>query len=158
MASPLCVTVPLPFSLLKTLVCGFRACLGFPGGSDGKESACNARDLGSIPGSGRSPGEGNGNPLHYSCPENSMDRGAWWATVHGVAKSQTHLSHNTHTHTHTHTHTQRSLSVISPEDHYVKPAVVGFARGPQWAGSMNPSPRGSLQPLPAEQQGKVSPV
>ena len=50
---------------------------GFPGGSDGKASACNAGDLGSIPESGRSPGEGNGNPLQYSCLENSMDRGAW---------------------------------------------------------------------------------
>ena len=50
--------------------------LGFPGGSDGKESACNAGDLGSIPGSGRSPGEGNGNPLQHSCLENPMDRGA----------------------------------------------------------------------------------
>ena len=63
-----------------------------PGSSDGKESACNAGDLGSIPGSGRSPGEGNGNPLQYSCPENPMDRGAWRATVHRVAKSQTRLS------------------------------------------------------------------
>ena len=58
--------------------------LGFPGGSDGKESACNAGDLGSIPGLGRSPGEGNGNPLQYSDLENSMDRGAWQAVVHGV--------------------------------------------------------------------------
>ena len=62
---------------------------GFPGGSDGKASACNAGDPGSIPGSRRSPGEGNGNPLQYSCLENSMDRGAWWSTVCGVAKSQT---------------------------------------------------------------------
>ena len=62
------------------------------GGSDGKESACNTGDPGLIPGLGRSPGEGNGNPLQYSCLENSMDRGAWWATVHGVAKSQTQLS------------------------------------------------------------------
>ena len=61
--------------------------MGFPGGSDGKESACNAGDLGLIPGSGRTPGKGNGYPLQYSCPENSMDRGAWWATVHGVAES-----------------------------------------------------------------------
>ena len=61
----------------------------FPGGSDGKASACNARDWGLISGSGRSPAEGNGNPLQYSCPENPMDRGAWWATFHGVAKSQT---------------------------------------------------------------------
>ena len=58
--------------------------LGFPGGSDGKESTCNVGDLGSIPDLGRSPGQGNGNPLQYSCLENSMDRGAWLATVHGV--------------------------------------------------------------------------
>jgi len=64
----------------------------FPHSSVGKESACNAGDLGSILGSGRSPGGGNGNPLQYSCLENSMDRGAWWATVHGVAKSQMQLS------------------------------------------------------------------
>ena len=61
------------------------------GGSDGKESACNAGDLGSIPELGRSPGEGNGNPLQYSCLENSMDRRAWWATVHGIAKNRTQL-------------------------------------------------------------------
>ena len=60
--------------------------MGFPGGSNGKESACNAGDPGSVPGSGRSPGEGNGYPLQYSCPENSMTMGAWWATVHGVRK------------------------------------------------------------------------
>jgi len=59
------------------------------GDLDGKESACNAGDLGSIPGSGRSPREGNGNPLQYSCLEKPMDRGAWQAIVHGVAKSQT---------------------------------------------------------------------
>ena len=62
---------------------------GFLCGSEVKASACNARDLGSISGLGRSPGEGNGNPLQYSCLENPMDRGAWWATVHGVAKTQT---------------------------------------------------------------------
>ena len=61
--------------------------LGVCGGSDDKESTCNAGDLGSIPGLGRSPGGGNGYPLQYSCLENPMDRGAWWATVHGVAKS-----------------------------------------------------------------------
>ena len=60
--------------------------VAFPCGSDSKESACNAGDLGLIPGSGRSPGEGNSYLLQYSCLENSMDRGAWWATVHGVAK------------------------------------------------------------------------
>ena len=58
---------------------------GFPGGSVAKESACNAGDLGLIPGSGRSPGEGNSNPLQYSCLESPMGRGAWRATVHGVA-------------------------------------------------------------------------
>ena len=60
--------------------------MGFPLTSDGKASACNAGDPGSIPGLERSSGEGNGNPLQYSCLENSMDRGAWWATVHGVAE------------------------------------------------------------------------
>ena len=59
------------------------------GGSEVKASACNTGDLGSIPGLGRSPGEGSGNPLQYSCLENPMDRGAWWATVHGVAKLDT---------------------------------------------------------------------
>ena len=62
---------------------------GFPGGLDGKESACNAEDPGLIPRLGRSPGEGNGYPLQYSCLENSMDGEAWWATIHGVSKSQT---------------------------------------------------------------------
>ena len=65
---------------------------GFPGGSDGKESACNAGDLGWIPGLGKSPGEGNDYPLQYSCQENFMDRGAWWAIVHGVMKRWTELS------------------------------------------------------------------
>ena len=64
----------------------------FPGGSEVKVSACNVGDPGSIPGSGRSPGEGNLNPLQYSCLENPMAGGAWWATVHGVAKNQTWLS------------------------------------------------------------------
>ena len=64
----------------------------FPGDSNGKGSACNARNLGLIPGSGRSPGEGNGSPLQYSCLENPMDRGAWQAAVHGVSKSLTQLN------------------------------------------------------------------
>ena len=64
----------------------------FPGGSDSKESACSVGDPGLIPGSGRPPGEGNGNPFQYSCRENPMDGGAWQATVPGVAKSQTLLS------------------------------------------------------------------
>ena len=58
--------------------------INFPGGSDGKASACNAGDLGSIPGSERSPGEGNGNPLQHSCLENPRDGGAWWATSMGL--------------------------------------------------------------------------
>ena len=64
----------------------------FFGGLDSKQSACNAGDLGLISGSGRPPGEGNGNPPKYSCLENPVARGAWFATVHGVAKSQTRLS------------------------------------------------------------------
>ena len=70
--------------------------MGFPGGSDGKASACNAGELGSIPWSERSPGEGNCNPLQYSCLESSTDGGAWWATFHGVAKSQTGQSDFAH--------------------------------------------------------------
>ena len=70
--------------------------MGFPGGSEVKAPACNAGDLGSIPGLGRSPGEGNGSPLQNSCLEDSMDGGALWATVHGVAKSRTRLSNFTH--------------------------------------------------------------
>ena len=60
--------------------------MGFPEGSAGKESACNTGDASLIPGSGRSPGEGNGNPLQNSCLGNPTDRGAWWATIHGDAK------------------------------------------------------------------------
>ena len=66
--------------------------MGFPSGSDNKESACNVGDLSLIPGLGRSPGEGHDNPVQYSCLEKSMDRGAWQATVCAVAKSQTKLS------------------------------------------------------------------
>ena len=72
--------------------------MGFLGSSDCKVSAYNAGDLGSIPGLGKSPGEGNGNPLQYSCLENPTDRGAWWATAHGVAKSWTCLSDFTSLH------------------------------------------------------------
>ena len=76
----------------------FEYTVCFPGGSEVKASACNAGDLGSIPGSGSSPGEGNGNPLQYSCLENPKDGGAWWATVHGVPKSRTRLSDFTSLH------------------------------------------------------------
>ena len=71
--------------LFKVLYCK----MGFPGGSGSKEPACSVGDPGSILGSGRSPGEGNGNPLQYSCLEHPMDGGAWRATVHGVTKNRT---------------------------------------------------------------------
>ena len=80
------------FSFLQDLKIPMIICMGFPGGSEVKASASTVGDPGSIPGLGRSPGEGNGNPLQYSCLGNPMDRGAWQATVHGVAKSQTQLS------------------------------------------------------------------
>ena len=76
-------------------------CWGFPGGTCGKESACNAvaaGDLGSIPGSGRSPGGGHGGPLQCSCLENPMDRGSWWATVHGLTKQLTTTEVTWHAH------------------------------------------------------------
>ena len=77
----------------KIIIKEQKETLGFPGGSDGKESACNVQDPGLISGSERSPGEENGNPLQYSCLENPMDREAWRATVHGVTNSWTQL-HN----------------------------------------------------------------
>ena len=77
---------------------GFIYFVGFPCSSVGKESACNAGDPGSTPGLRRSSGEGNGNPLQYSCLENPMEGGAWWATVHGVTKSRTRLSNFTSLH------------------------------------------------------------
>ena len=80
--------IPFPFVLVRLrCFCGqVWLWWGFPGGSDGKEPTCNVGDLGSIPGLGRSPAGGHGNPLQYSCLENPMDRGAWRATVHGVTK------------------------------------------------------------------------
>ena len=80
----------LSLSRLRNHIVSLRPYLGFPGDSDGKESACNsgdARDVGSIPGLGRSPGGDHGNPLQYSCLENPMQGGAWRATVHGFAES-----------------------------------------------------------------------
>ena len=82
-------------------------------------SAGDMRDVGSIPGSGRSPGGGNGYPLQYSCLENPMNRGAWWATVHRVTKSQTQmkrLSAHTQTHTHTDTHTETHTDTHTVRD------------------------------------------
>ena len=80
-----------PLSIIFGFVL-FLAGLGFPGSSDGKEYTCNAGDLSSVPGLGKSPGGGHGNPLQYSCLENSVDRGVWQAAVHGVAKSRIQLS------------------------------------------------------------------
>ena len=76
---------PLPTSPLHCFLPG-KLYHGFPSGTVAKNPPASARDEGSIPGSGRSPGEGSGTPLQYSCLGNPMDRGAWWATVHGVAK------------------------------------------------------------------------
>ena len=98
---------PAPFNVFfgsddsSFLACPSTLAQGLPVRAGGKESACNAGDtgdLGLIPGPRRSPGEGNGNPLQYSCLENSMERGTWKATVHGVAKCRTQLS-DSHTHT-----------------------------------------------------------
>ena len=89
----MCLHTCVCMCVLCVCVC---LCVGFLGGSEVKPSACSARDLGSILGLGRSPGEENGNPLQYSCLENPMDEGAWWATVHGVRKSRTRLSDLTH--------------------------------------------------------------
>ena len=83
-----------PFANFKPVYCS----MGFPGGSDGKASACIVGDPSSIPGLGRSPGEGNGNPLQYTCLENPMDRGALWILIHGITKSQTWLSDWVHMH------------------------------------------------------------
>ena len=85
-ACPSSSWTPIPAISNSNLLPSFALFWGFPGGSGSKESACSARDLGSIPGSGRSPGERNDNPLQYLCLENPMDRGSLWATVQGIAK------------------------------------------------------------------------
>ena len=82
------ISITMRYCFLSTT----KTKLGFPDGSHSKESACNARDPGSIPGLGRSSGEGHGNPLQYSCLENPMNKEVWQATVHGVTKSWTQLS------------------------------------------------------------------
>ena len=98
-----CATFPLDFMQNETrkyvvcFLCTAAFLTGFPGGSVVKNLPANAEVMRLIPGSGRSPEGGNGNQLHYSCLENSMDRAVWWATVHGVAKSPTWLS-TWHTH------------------------------------------------------------
>ena len=86
--------------------------MGFPGGSVVKDMPANAGDSGSILGSERSPGEGNGNPRQYSCLENPMDRGSWWATVHGVTKVGQDWATSTHTHTGYKISTQKSVAFL----------------------------------------------
>ena len=97
---PISLLLPASKGHLHSLACGLfdardfitlTSELGNPGGSDGKMSTCNVGDLGSVPGLGRSPGGGHGNPAQYSCLENPMDRGAWQAAVHSVAQSWTQL-------------------------------------------------------------------
>ena len=109
----------------KKIIPSPTAFLGFPGGSVVKNPHANAggtRDMDAIPGLGRFPGEGNGKPLQYSCLNKSMDRGVRQGTVHGVAKSQTWLTHthtahtHRHTDTHTHTHCLLSPSMLRPPE------------------------------------------
>ena len=117
----------------------------FPGGSDSKASAYNTGDLGSIPGSGRSPGEGNGKPLQYSCMENPMDRGAWRATGHGVTKSQTRLNDFTHSLLHF-LHCKRLFYCWATGEAHV---VVGLPYTTYWRQtppSSNPSGQYQLKP------------
>ena len=102
----------------------------FPSGSDGKESICNAGDLGSIPGSGRSPGKRNGNPLQYSCLGNPMDRAAWWATVHGVAKES-----DTTEQLPPSGPNETKLELTSSGAHGCKPARAGVREKPGWDGA-----------------------
>ena len=110
-----------------------------PGGSDSKELICNVGDLGSIPGMGRSSGEGNGNPLQYFCLENPMDRGAWWATVHGVTvldmMEWLSVSMCVHGQTHTHTHTHRNK--ISPALKKEQNAIVECSLLCEWPFSLS---------------------
>ena len=116
------VSIILLLSSVNSFPWGLKSCLlsitnaqSYPysilHGSDGKESTCNARAPGSILGSGRSPGERNGNPLQYSCLENSMDRGSWWATVHGVAELDT-TEWLTLTHTHTQVASRKGITLV----------------------------------------------
>ena len=102
-----------------------RSSKGFPGGSEVKAFASNAGDPGSIPGSGSSPGRGNGNPLQYSCLENPMDRGAWKATVHGVVTSRTRLSDFTFTFTQTQRRQWHPTPVLLPGKSHGWRSLVG---------------------------------
>ena len=106
------ITLSTTFAYLIYFLVYYLFLLSFSGGPDCKESTCNIGDPGSIPELGRSPGEENGNPLQNSCLGNSMERGAWWATVHGITNSLTRL--NAHKHTQAHDYlTLRGLLSIS---------------------------------------------
>ena len=96
---------------------------GFPGGSVVKNLPANTGDVGLIPWVGKIPGEGNGNPLLYFCLGNPMDRGAWWAIVHGVAKGSDTTEH-THTHTHTHVYIKQNHFAVHPKLTHCKSAVL----------------------------------
>ena len=118
--------------------------MGFPGGTAGKESACNTRDpgdVGSIPGTGRSPGGGHGNPPQYFCLENHMDREAWWATVHRVSKSQTQLRQlSVHAHVpHQWAFDPRAISVNGPATHEVtsREKPLSNINSGDWLGQLN---------------------
>ena len=91
--------------IITVLVGCKKSVEGLPGGASGKDSICQCKRPRFNPWSGRSPGGGNGNPLQYSCLENPMDKGGWWASVHGISKNQTWLCTRARAHTHTHTHT-----------------------------------------------------
>ena len=111
---PLSLYPCLEFIFFFLIIFLFMLRKGFRGVSVVKNLPTDARDarhMGSIPGSGRSPGEGNGNPLQYSCLENFMDKGAWRATVHGVAKSQKWLNTDTHPNTHAHKSTNKVWAI-----------------------------------------------
>ena len=112
----------------------YRREWGFPGGAEVKASACNVGDLGSIPGSGRSPGEGNSNPLQYSCLENPMDGGAWWVTVHG---SQT-VGHDWATSLHFHHREQEEPFPVRGKSHY---SIYEWARCCQYKPSGRRKPK-----------------
>ena len=117
-------------------------------GTSSEESACNAGGTGSIPGSGRSPGGEYGNPLQYSCLGNLMDSGAWWATVHGVPKSQIWLSNWVYVHTHTHTHTSERWSVLKMEKGNTSDECrwpLKDPRGKEMRLPLEPPPRSTVQ-------------
>ena len=131
-----------------------------PGGSEDKASACNAGDPGSIPGSGRSPGGRHGNTLQYSCLENPLDRGAWWATVHGVAKSRTRLSDFTFIVTHQKGDSPGKEAPSSPRlpSPASDPLSVGGRQGPLWGGGVAERGRGGRAvPGPITRQCPSSP-